>query len=661
MTQNYKMDEVDFIECRFVTHLTSGRPGDTDDLHLIKEMVHLKSGDSFPSVRQLVNYKRPYWLTTPANRNHNEKKEWEKRSRVKEFTSTQSQLANEVGRKLRMPPPKNGRPLRLSHVNKSPYVYGTDVTAATIIKQRYADQFPDRFTKYKIAALDFETDMSTEEELPIMGIFSMKDKAHLTVIEKLIAHIPNAEEKFWDACERMQVTDGLTVREHLEERDLWKKVNFDIVKDNLGVVTNLLESAHQWSPDFVSIWNMDFDVGKMMQTFKAYNVNPAHYLSDPRIEARFQYANYIPGKAYKKKADGSESPVPPVDRWNTLNSAASWYVVCAMCSYKKLRPTEPKMKYALDVAAKKHIKSIIDIFVKGEVEPRLTREKIKAKEYFHRKDYEKGNFKKPITFPEKIKGDVVTKDGVVVLRKEELKSICNRYGDKASSEVGKLKFAPADGKIGRDWHVFMQKHFPIEYAVYCLWDGVVLEKLDEVTNDLSTTLPVLCGPTEIPRFTSGPKKLCDNMHFFVQDYDCVVGSTSDDMTTEFCKYLQSLNDWITLLEPHTVHDDIGIPAIKGLPMLKTKGSIAAFDIDVKSAYPNSGDALNMAKATTEKEFCRIEHLSREDQRQIGLNMSAAMTNSVELCRVIYRAPSMIEVLMTLKEQGKVKLKNPELV
>lgn len=634
------------IECRFVSYIQSINR--RDDIHLIKEVKHMPDGTHVPNKRILFNYKRPYWITTEANRNHVEKKEYEKRSRVKEHTSTQTQLVNEVARKLRMNPGGN---LRLSMVNKSPFVYGTDVSAATIIKERYLEAFPDTFTPYAVAALDFETDMSTKEELPIMGVFSFKKKARLTCHQKMISHIRDPKKAFWDACSKMQTTDGRTVEEHLKERGLWHNVELEICKDNLEVVSKLTDAAHLWSPDIVSIWNMDFDVSKMMQTFEAYGVNPYDYLSDPIIPREFRQSEYIPGQPYKKKADGSQTPVPPVDRWNTLKTASSWYVLCAMCSYKKLRPTEPKMKMALDVATKKHLNSIVDIYVKGESLPVLRRDSIAKGIYIDVNTGEK------VTFPHHITGAVITKDSCTALTEEQYnKGLVNRWGDELSIELGKIKFPAADGRIGRDWHVFMQKNYPIEYWVYCLWDGVVLELLDEKTNDLSTTLPVLCGSTEFARFPSGPKKLCDNMHFFVQKHGCVVGSTSDDMTTEFCKYIQRLGDWITLLEPHLVHSNVGINCIEGCPSIRSKASIAGFDIDVKSAYPNTGDVENIAKETTEMEFCNIEHLSRDEMRPIGLNYSSPIVNAVELSTMIYRAPTLPDLLDSLVADGSVTLK-----
>lgn len=630
------------MECRFALHLPN-TTGARDDLHLIKEWHHHPDGTVTPNIRMIKNFQRTYYTTTKANQNHVEKKEYELRTRLKEHHCIQSELAWSVARSLRLP--SNGPNSSLSKLSRSPYLYGTDVSSTSIIKHRYMSKWENVFSKAQVACLDFETDMSTEEELPIMGILSMKNHAHLTILKSKIRHIPNFKERFWNACTKMETSDGKTVKEHLIERGLWMNVNLDIVDNELAVVTNLLESSHKWSPDFISIWNMDFDVSKMMQTFKAFDVDPVNYMSDPRVPPEYRHATYIPGQAYKKKANGTQTPVPPIDRWNQLYVSAGWQTVCAMCAFKKLRPTEPKLPdYSLDTAAK--------------VKLSTTYEENYYRSYMGTYDEDFGIL--DINAYSSVSDYM---DAMEAIQSEYDKEV-DEGGTitvKMKNDLGKLKFPPADGYSKRDWHVYMQKHHIVEYAVYCLWDGIVLEKLDEATNDLSTTLPVLCGVTDLPRFPSGPKKLCDNMHFFVQELGYVVGSTSNDMTTDFCKHVQGLNDWITLLEPHNVHSDIGIPAMKDLPDVRTNASVAAFDVDVKSAYPNTGDAENCSKETTEKELCYMEGYNRMEMRDAGLNYSAAKVNSVELCRKLYKAPSLTEVLMTLSQQGKITLNNPELI
>ena len=71
-------------ECRFVTHVPGKFPGD-DDYHVIKEQVVYKDGKTVPNVRVVKNYKRSFWVTKPALRNHNSKKEREKVEKVLVF------------------------------------------------------------------------------------------------------------------------------------------------------------------------------------------------------------------------------------------------------------------------------------------------------------------------------------------------------------------------------------------------------------------------------------------------------------------------------------------------------------------------------------------------------------------------------------------------
>ena len=87
-----------------------------------------------------------------------EKKESESLEHVNKYFATESDLPKEV--LSRLGGMYNGKKTRRDAI-ASPYVYGLDVDALTMMKQYYTTRYPDCTTPYSIATLDTEVDIDT--------------------------------------------------------------------------------------------------------------------------------------------------------------------------------------------------------------------------------------------------------------------------------------------------------------------------------------------------------------------------------------------------------------------------------------------------------------------------------------------------------------------
>lgn len=108
---------------------------------------------------------------------------------------------------------------------------------------------------------------------------------------------------------------------------------------------------------------------------------------------------------------------------------------------------------------------------------------------------------------------------------------------------GKLRFKEAEGYVGPEWHKVMQKQYKLEYLVYNLFDCIGVEMLEEKNNDLKT-FQILCGYSDFDRFTSTPRRICDDLHYYCLERGLTVGSTSDAMETELDKLTYPMTDWM---------------------------------------------------------------------------------------------------------------------
>lgn len=335
-------------ECKHALYFTAN-DGSPNDCLVVKEWIHYEDGTKAPHIRFVRNYERPFWVTRPDLRKHNDKKEWEYKSRLQEFKSTQIKLIGAVGRALGRP----GMTGNLRMVARSPYVYGFDVTTPVLIKHNYMQKWPDLANELNaVAVLDIETDMTLPTNHPdhgkmIMGSVTMKDKARIIIVESYLKGIHNPEEK-------LQAKFTELLGEYQEKRGI--KLEIEIAKTPGEAAYRLIQCAHEWKPDILTIWNMDFDVPKICKVLEEEGYDLAEVWSDPATPKQFKSFKYIQGAAQKVTQSGKVLPLHPAERWHVVETPASFYVLDAMCVYLKIRIAAGKeASYSLDYILNKHL------------------------------------------------------------------------------------------------------------------------------------------------------------------------------------------------------------------------------------------------------------------------------------------------------------------
>lgn len=344
----YNEDEIEHIECRFSVYIPPytnefGRPTDTD-YHLVKEVIHLKNGDKVPYVHFIKNFEREIGITKESFRKHKSKKEYEEIRKLRIYKTTQSKLISTIKRALNIPYFSGS----LKMLHRSPYIYGSDIDSTCIIKQRYIDNFQGEPTEYTLACFDIETDVLHGTNDIIMATISMKDKVYTAITKSYINGYPNAIDKLHKL-----------MNEHLgdtiEKRNIQWEV--EIVKDDLAVITNCFKKAHTWKPDFLTIWNMDFDLTEVLRCLQKYQIDPKDIFSDPKVPLKYRFFEYKRGPTQKVTEGGKVTSIKPSAQWHTVFTPASFYFIDAMCAYRYLRNGQgEEPSYSLDYILNKNIK-----------------------------------------------------------------------------------------------------------------------------------------------------------------------------------------------------------------------------------------------------------------------------------------------------------------
>lgn len=319
-----KKEDVKGLEFKHATYATSNVSN--DDALFIKEYIHTKDGDRIPNFRMIENYKRDFWVTKPAYRNHKDKKEWEEVGKLKKFSCTQRELPNAIAKALGTPW-KQGS---VRHLARDPYLYGCDIGTPSIIKYHYQQRWKDCISPTStVAALDIETDIVHGDGTEVITItISYKEKIFVAATKKFLGTIPDPH----DAVQRAFVK---YLHKYKNERNI--TMEFFVAENPGEACAKAIQKAHEWKPDFVSIWNMDFDLPRIVSNLEKYGYSPAEVFSDPKVPKEYRFYDYKRGNTQKVTATGKVTPIAPYDQWHIASFPATWYAIDSMCVYRKIR------------------------------------------------------------------------------------------------------------------------------------------------------------------------------------------------------------------------------------------------------------------------------------------------------------------------------------
>ncbi len=560
-------------ECRFAIHIPTNSP-DIPDVHLIKEVLHFEDGSTKPNITFKKNYQRKFWLTKPSYRNHKDKKEFEEIEKLLEFETTQSEMRFKIVKAL----DKVWSNESIKDLGRSPYLYGTDITSTALIKAEYMNKYPELRTGYSVAVYDIETDVVNGTEEIILATIVFKNKIVTAANKSFIKNSPVSGERVYSAFERY-------LGEYKKDMNL--EFEFLIAENAVEVVRAVYTRAHEWMPDFIAIWNMDFDIPKTIKTIEEAGIDPEDILGDPRIPKIYRRCRYKEGRKKKITASGKVMPIKPSSQWHTLYLTASFYVIDAMCIYKQLRsPPKPELpSYSLDAILNRELK--------------LGKLKFKeADSYSGLKwhQYMQQNYK-----PEYVVYNVFDCLSILLL---DLKTKDMSHTMPSYSDIS-------------DFDKFNSNPKKINDALYYYY----LNKGKVQASTPSTDKYI--------------------------ELDISKEEESNEEEEEKLDIL-SLKGWIKTLHPYMI-ENLGLQVIKEDPELRTSIRGYVYDSDCISAYPRDIEACNVSKTTTKRELCNISGIEEEVFRLEGINLLEGPVNAIEYCTVMFNFPKPEELLDRLKK------------
>lgn len=344
MSEVIKKEDIKGIECRFVVYLPPTKEmiaanEDATDYHLVKEVVHTNDGRQIQRVRYIKNFRRPYYITQKRYRDHEQKREKELLERCDKWEVKQYQLQSDVMRKLRM----KGNP---RYAMESPYLYGTDLTSTAYMKGLYKRRYPDAVSFFNVAVFDTETNI--EDNTIIVASLTFKDKAVVAVRSDWLGPISMPEKQILDSL-------NFYMREHIEKRNI--KFEIVVVDKEIDIVREIFKRAHEWSPDFIAVWNLEFDIDRTVAACNRAKVDPVEIFNDPRTPKGYEFFKFNRAPRVHTSNDGKVTNLSPHERWNYVECSAGFVFIDAMVAYYLIRiHLQNEQSYKLDAILDKEIK-----------------------------------------------------------------------------------------------------------------------------------------------------------------------------------------------------------------------------------------------------------------------------------------------------------------
>ena len=329
-------------ECKFAIHIPA-RKNSTPDIHLVKETLHYSDGTTKPNIRFVKDFKRSVYIANKTKQNHQQKKEYEQLDNLLTTSVTQSELRNEVAKLLG----KSWSNDSLRKLNSSPYIYGTDITSTSLIKHAYQTKYPDLNSKYSVATFDIETDVINGTRSIILATIAFEDKVFTAVLKDFIRGFSSLQDRFQSAVTKY-------IGEYTTKYNM--KPELYVAEDVVELIRAVFDKAHQWKPDLLAIWNIDYDIPFVLRVLEENKVDPKSILCDPSVPQELRICKYKQGPKKKVTASGKVIPINPAGQWHTLFLTSSFYVIDAMCVYKQLRLNEQEQpSYSLDAILNKEL------------------------------------------------------------------------------------------------------------------------------------------------------------------------------------------------------------------------------------------------------------------------------------------------------------------
>lgn len=299
----------------------------------------------------LLNPKRRIFVTKPQFRNHKDKKETEEMNKVDMYICDDRYLVDDLKQILGYPEYKK---VGLRELCNSPFIYNADVSMEALVRMKYNNSRAHATAPITFGGFDIESSVLGCKRINVIT-FITNGTIYTAVLDDFMWRYENGHKK---KAYRNDIYEAITkylgeflpdgkLRITLPYPDGAKTVdynlNLEICDTELECIYWIFEKIHKEETDFIGIWNIDYDIPKIVDRLNYYGVRPEDVFSHPSVPDRWKHFHYIRDKKNTQHI---------ADKWHWLYCTSMSQFVDSMLLYARIRKTDKKKPtYKLDFIA----------------------------------------------------------------------------------------------------------------------------------------------------------------------------------------------------------------------------------------------------------------------------------------------------------------------
>ena len=325
-------------------------PKEQSYLAFLKDVSPEGHGETYLKI--IEDPEQPVYVTKPPLRLNTVKKELEDKKNLDMYRTKVSQIPETLWNAVNNPGRWRNPPfVQPKKMLSNPYIYGADIDYGVILKEAYNRANGGRKPlDYNVGFLDIETDVNGSEQIILITFMNGDGRTFVGILKEFfLDHTVDEVYKMWEKKVEPSFRSKLS-KKGLEAytKSGGIKIECKILPNEAELIRWTFSNIHACRPDFVGVWNIDFDVPYILQRCEFRQLDPKQIFCSPEVPYKYRICKYKPDPG---KKDGHL-----VDRWPWLHLTAFERWIDMMMLYGRLRKAKPREpSYKLDAIGGKEI------------------------------------------------------------------------------------------------------------------------------------------------------------------------------------------------------------------------------------------------------------------------------------------------------------------
>lgn len=303
-----------------------------------------------------------FFVTKPGLRNQNVKRQTCPVSELDGYTCQQKDLTRELAKALKIP----GNFHKLADLAKSLYVYGADISSEFHLRRKWrldAEKIAEAKDMPKTVPYSIIRRGGLDIETSVLGVRKLHD-TWLTGNEINLITVVDEDFNVWTSVYKpfLQGTSEEGLKEHVykmlggeltgDDNKIEKyglKINLYVSNDEADCIKWIMDRLNEAGLDYVSVWNMGFDIPRIIARLEFLGKDPKDYFCHPKVPDKYKIAKYVRGKTRPSEHFA--------ERWDWFHSASTHVFYDSMAAFAKLRKVDGhENSYRLGYITDKYVK-----------------------------------------------------------------------------------------------------------------------------------------------------------------------------------------------------------------------------------------------------------------------------------------------------------------